>query len=148
LSALLSSLPDDPAAFAPQFAASVHAKEAAFAARDVTRRDYARIVTAKTGTLRIAVDPDGLQYVVLWSKVALVRADCPEWKVMFRCASLSDLWAWWFKSVGETVGHGAAGVLRYDDLRPSFDQLISGLPERAADGVWPYVPPVPGPSQA
>lgn len=148
LSGLLASLPDDPSAFAPQFVASVHAKDAAFAARDVTRPDYARIVGRKSGSIRLAVDPDGTEYVVLWSKLALIEADRPKWLVLFRCASLTDLWSWWHRAVGETVGSGSAGVIRGDGLRPSFDRLVAGLPERAADGVWPYVPPLPGPPQA
>jgi len=148
LSALLSSLPDDPAAFAPQFAASVHAKEAAFLARDVTRPDYARLVGCNSGSIRLAVDPDGTQYIALWSKLALIKSGRPDWRVMHRCASLSDLWSWWHRAVGETVGSGPAGVIRGDGLRPSFDRLVAGLPERAADGVWPYVPPLPGSPQA
>lgn len=148
LSALLSSLPDDPAAFAPQFVASVHAKDAAFAARDVTRPDYARIVGSKSGSVRIAVDPDGAQYVVLWSKLSLIKAGRPDWQVLHRCASISDLWSFWHRAVGEIAGSGPSGVIRGDGLRPSFDCLVAGLPELAADGVWPYVPPLPGSPQA
>lgn len=144
LSALLASLPDDPAAFAPLFVASVKAKDAAFAARDVTRPDYARRVGLQDHSVRLAVDPDGVAYVVLWSKLAHIRAGRPDWQVMYRCASLSDLWDWFAKSIGEITGAGRDGVKRGDALRPAFDRLVAGLPERAADGVWPYVPPVPG----
>lgn len=146
LSALAASLPDDPASAAPQFVAAIQAREAVFAARDVTRPDYARLVGSKSATVRLAVDPDGTAYVVLWSRLALLQADRPQWRVLHRCASLSDLWSWWHGSVGEVVGSGSAGVVRGDGLRPSFDRLVAGLPERAADGVWPYVPPLPGPS--
>lgn len=149
LAALCDALPIDPAAAAPLLVAAIRAKDAVFEARDVARNDYARVV-ARDGQIRLAVDPDGLRYVLQWVKLADARADLPglRWRRLFDAPALSDVRGFVLDKVAGLNGSGRAGVVRGYDLLPRWQALVAGLPERADAGVWPFIPPVPGPSQA
>jgi len=149
LAALCDALPLDPAAAAPLVVAAIRAKDAVFEARDVSRNDYARVV-ARDGQIRLAVDPDGLVYVLQWAKLADARADAPglRWRRLFDAPALSDVRGFVLDNVAGINGPGRAGLVLGDDLAPRWQAMVDGLPERADAGVWPFVPPIPGPSQA
>lgn len=149
LAALCDALPVDPAAAAPLVVAAIRAKDAVFEARDIARNDYARVV-ARDGQIRLAVDPDGLRYVLQWVRLADARADLPglRWRRLFDAPALSDVRGFVLDNVAGINGPGRAGLVCGDDLSPRWQALVAGLPERADAGVWPFVPPVPGPSQA
>lgn len=149
LAALCDALPIDPAAAAPLLVAAIRAKDAVFEARDVSRNDYARVV-ARDGQIRLAVDPDGLVYVLQWVRLADARADAPglRWRRLFAAPTLSDVRRFVLDKVAGINGPGRAGLVRGDDVSPRWQAMVQGLPERADAGVWPFVPPVPGPSQA
>lgn len=149
LAALCDALPVDPAAAAPLVVAAIRAKDAVFEARDIARNDYARVV-ARDGQIRLAVDPDGLLYVLQWVRLADARADLPglRWRRLFYAPTLSDVRGFVLDKVAGINGPGRAGLVRGDDLSPRWQALVAGLPERAGAGVWPFVPPVPGSLQA
>lgn len=149
LAALCDALPIDPAEAAPSLVAAIRAKDAVFEARDIARNDYARVV-ARDGQIRLAVDPDGLLYVLQWVKLADARADAPDlrWRRLFDAPALSDVRGFVLDKVAGLDGPGRAGLVRGDDLSPRWQALVAGLPERADAGVWPFIPPLPGPSQA
>lgn len=145
LAALCDALPVDPAAAAPLLVAAIRAKDAVFEARDIARNDYARVV-ARDGQIRLAVDPDGLRYVLQWVRLADARADAPglRWRRLFDAPALSDVRRFVLDNVAGINGPGHAGLVRGDDLSPRWQAMVQGLPERADAGVWPFVPPHPG----
>ena len=149
LAAFCATLHPDPAAALSLFVEAVRARDAAFEARDVSRNDYARVL-ACDGQIRLAVDPDGLVYVLQWVRLADARADAPglRWRRLFAAPTLSDVRRFVLDKVAGINGPGRAGLVRGDDLSPRWQAMVQGLPERADAGVWPFVPPVPGPSQA
>ena len=147
LAALCATLHPDPAAALSLFVEAVRARDAAFEARDVCRADYAR-VAARDGQIRLAVDPDGLSYVLQWVKFRDQDLPGVRWIKLFAAASLSPIWAYVLEHVTGIDGPGSAGWVRGDDLLPRWQSLIEGLPERADAGVWPVLPPVPGSLQA
>ena len=147
LAALCATLHPVPAAGLSQFVASIRARDAAFEARDVCRADYAR-VAARDGQIRLAVDPDGLLYVLQWVKDADQDLPGVRWKRLIAAPSLSPIGVYVLENAFGIVGPGFAGRVRGDDLLPRWQSLIEGLPERADAGVWPVLPPVPGSPQA
>lgn len=147
LAALCATLHPAPAAGLSQFVASIRARDAAFEARDVCRADYAR-VAARDGQIRLAVDPDGLLYVLQWVKDADQDLPGVRWRNLIKAPALSPIGAYVLEQVVGIVGPGFAGRVRGDDLLPRWLALIEGLPERADAGVWPVLPPVPGSPQA
>ena len=136
LAALCESLPDDPAQALPGFVWSVAMREVVHKLRDVRRGDYGRVV-AHDGQLRLAVDPDGLRYLLQWVPKADLDLDWPVWQVLLSAATLSDVRAFMLDNVFQPEGSGFAGRRRGDDLLPRVDAFLSGLPERADAGVWP-----------
>ncbi len=146
LAAICATLHPDPAAGLPQFVYAVRARDAAFQARDVCRADYVRVV-ARDGQLRLAVDPDGLFYILQWVKGADVGLSCVRWKKLIEAPALSPIGRYVLDNVFGIEGPGVAGRVQGDDLLPRWQALIEGLPERAVAGVWPPVPPVPGSPQ-
>lgn len=147
LAALCATLHPVPAAGLPQFVEAVRARDAAFEARDVCRADYVRVV-ARDGQIRLAVDPDGLSYILQWVKGADQHLPGACWKNLIEAPALSPIGVYVLEHVFGIVGPGFAGRVRGDDLLPRWQALIEGLPERADAGVWPVLPPVPGSLQA
>ena len=147
LAALCATLHPDPAAALSLFVEAVRARDAAFEARDVCRADYAR-VAARDGQIRLAVDPDGLSYVLQWVKFRDQDLPGVRWKRLIAAPSLSPIGVYVLENVMGIDGPGSAGWVRGDDLLPRWQSLIEGLPERADAGVWPVLPPVPGSLQA
>lgn len=143
LSALLASLPDDPSAFAPQFVASVQAKDAAFAARDMRRDAYPRALAVQSN-MRLSVSPDGASYVLQLVNARDMDASDGRWQSAHSAQTLSEMRDFVSRLIWHCVGAGSDGVERGPAVLPHWQALSAGLPERAADGVWPHVPPVPG----
>lgn len=143
LAALCARLPVRPGAAAPRHVAAVGAQRSAFAARDMGRADYARVV-ARDSQLRLAVCPDAAAYCLQWAKNSEQDAAGTRWRELARSPVLADLREWVHAKVGSIMGPGPGGVLRGDDVLPRWDAMVSGLPERADAGVWPRVPSYPG----
>lgn len=138
LAALCESLPDDPSEALPGFVWSVAARDVLYKLRDVRRSAYGRVV-ARDGQLRLAVDPDGLRYLLQWVPKADLDLDWPVWQVLLSAATLSDVRAFMLDNVFQPEGSGYANRRRGDDLLPRVDAFLSGLPERADAGVWPVI---------
>lgn len=143
LASIFAALPDDPALAVPGFPARRQVQQSIFAARDVSRAGYARIV-AHDGQLRLAVDPDGLAYLVQWVPRAWAESPRAIWKTLARCTSLSDVRAYLVGNVFQPDARNRARRLSGADLLPRWDAFLDGLPELATDGKWLPVPPLPG----
>lgn len=140
-------LPDDPAQACPSLTASHNALLLAFQARDMRRADYARVVVRDL-QLRLVVDPSGLTYCLQWVRNADRDFPNVRWRRIFGAAVLSDVRDYMLTNCVMPVGPGPWNLVRGVDLLPRIDVFLSGLPERADAGVWPFVPPVPGTLQA
>lgn len=143
LASIFAALPDDPALAVPGFLARRHAQQAMFAARDVSRAGYVRTV-AHDGQLRLAVDADGLAYLVQWVPREWAESPHAIWKTLARVPSLSDVRVFLIGNVFQPTGSGMAGRISGADLLPRWDAFLDGLPELVTDGKWLSVPPVPG----
>lgn len=143
LAAVCAGLPDDPAAAASLFAARRQVQLSDLERRDMFRADYARVV-ARQGQLRLAVDPDGLRYVLQWVRVADARRPDVRWRRVWDAPTLSEVWAFVRDNVAGLDGPGVAGRVRGDDLLPRWQAFVAGLPERADAGGWSFVPAMPG----
>jgi hypothetical protein len=137
------ALPDDPAAFAPQFVASVHAKDAAFAARDMRRDAYPRVLAVQSN-MRLSVSPDGASYVLQLVNARDMDASDGHWRSAHHAPTLSEMRDFVSRLIWHCVGPGSDWVERGPAVLPHWDALSAGLPERADAGVWPDIPPYPG----
>lgn len=141
LSAFCDGLPVNPADALPAFTASAGAAAAYWRARDWRRNDYAGEV-ARDVSLRLVVSPCRKFYRVQWRKLADqgTRAD---WLGQFKAGTLAEVREWFAARVGRIVGPGADGVLRGDDVLPSFDAAFGYLPDKPASCQLPDLPPGP-----
>jgi len=131
LAAACDGLPDYPGDAYPAFESAWLVMAEDFNATDWRLSDYGRVVLDGVNP-RLVVDPSGKFYRLQWAERAAFDAgQCDDWKTVCVSPDLSKIRFAYKHYLFERDGS--------DPLWNAFD----GLPELAADGLWPYLPPRP-----